>query len=82
MIKREETREVKKRVNECGRSSKKKDRDSILKLLRNPGIDSASQCRREGRYDNLIIIRFLVPRDPSKIPAQKKNERKGRGKEN
>jgi hypothetical protein len=41
--------------------------DSILKLLRSPGIDSASLCSLEGWYDNPIPTRFLAPKDCSKI---------------
>ncbi len=44
-------------------------RDSIFKLLRSPGIDSASLCSLAGRYDNPITTRFLAPIDCSKIPA-------------
>ncbi len=34
-----------------------------------PGIDSASLCSLEGRYDNPIFTRFLAPIDCSKMPA-------------
>jgi hypothetical protein len=34
-------------------------RDGILKILRSPGIDSASLCSLESRYDNPIPSRFL-----------------------
>ncbi len=47
-----------------------KNRDGILKLLRSPGIDSASLCRLAGRYDNSIPTLFLAPIDCSKIPAK------------
>ncbi len=44
-----------------------------FKLLRSPGIDSASLCSLSGRYDNPAPTRFLVPivivHNP-KIPAQ------------
>jgi hypothetical protein len=34
------------------------------------GVDSSSLCSQAGRYDNPAPIRFLVPIDCSKIPAQ------------
>ncbi len=43
----------------------------IFKLLRSPGINSASLCNPAGRYDNPTPTRFLAPIDSSKIPAQK-----------
>ncbi len=43
----------------------------IFKLLRSPGIESASQCNLAGQYDNPFPTRLLVPIDSSKIPAQK-----------
>jgi hypothetical protein len=45
-------------------------RDGIFKLLRSPGIDSASLCSLAGRYDNPIPTQFLASIDCSKIPAQ------------
>jgi len=50
-------------------------KDGVFKLLKSPGIDSkapdsASLCSLAGRYDNPIPIRFLEPRDCSKIPAR------------
>ncbi len=42
----------------------------ILKLLRSPGIDSASLCSLAGRYDNPIPNRFLAPIDCYKTQAQ------------
>jgi hypothetical protein len=45
-------------------------RDGIFKLLRIPGIDSASPCSLAGRYNNPIPTRFLAPIDCSKIPTQ------------
>ncbi len=44
-------------------------RDDICKLLRTPGIDSASLCSLAGRCDNLTRTRFLAPMDCSKITA-------------
>ncbi len=44
-------------------------RDGIFKLLRSPGIDSASLSSLAGRYDNRISTRFLAPIDCSKISA-------------
>jgi hypothetical protein len=39
---------------------RKKNRNGIFKLLRSPGIDSASLCSLAGRYDNPYIpTRFL-----------------------
>ncbi len=47
--------------------------NGICKLLRSPGIDSASLCSLAGVFDNPIPTRFLVPIDWSKIPAQGSN---------
>jgi hypothetical protein len=57
----------------------RKDHDSgrCVKLLRSPGIDSASLCFLAGRYDNPIPTRFLAPLAFSKIPAQ--NDKKWKG---
>ncbi len=51
----------------------KKERDSVLKLLRSTGIDSASlgSLAVAGRCDNPIPNRFLAPIDCSKILAQR-----------
>ncbi len=38
-----------------------------FKLLWSLGIDSASLCSLAGRYNNLILTRFLTPIDCSKI---------------
>jgi hypothetical protein len=43
----------------------------IFKLLKNPGIDSASLCSLPGRYDNSIPIAFPAAIDCSKILALK-----------
>jgi hypothetical protein len=40
-----------------------------FKLIRSPGIDSASLCSPADRYDNPIPIRSLSPIDCFKIPA-------------
>ena len=45
-------------------------RDGIFKLLRSRGIDYASFCGQEGRYDNPFPTRFLAPLECSTIPAQ------------
>jgi hypothetical protein len=42
----------------------------FFKLLRSPGINSASLCSLAGQYDNPIPTRFLAPLDCLKIPAQ------------
>jgi hypothetical protein len=44
-------------------------RDGISKLLRSPGIDSASLCSLAGCNDNPNPTMFLAFIDRSKIPA-------------
>jgi hypothetical protein len=44
--------------------------DGIFKLLRSPGIDSASLCSPAVRYEKSIITRFLAPINCFKISAQ------------
>jgi hypothetical protein len=55
-------------MNKNFASAQSQIRDGIFKLLRSPGIDSASLCSLAGRYDN--PIRSLAPMDCSKIPEQ------------
>ncbi len=45
----------------CTGRRKLNSRDDIFKLLRGPGIDSASLCSLAGRYKNLIPPRCLAP---------------------
>ncbi len=40
-----------------------------FKVVRSPGINSASLCTLAGRYDNPIPTPFLAPIDSFKIPA-------------
>jgi hypothetical protein len=56
-------------ITNLTRKTRGKNFDSILKLLRSPGIDS-SLCSLAGRYDNPIPTHFLaLIIDCSKIPA-------------
>jgi hypothetical protein len=52
----------------AGKNSKEY-RARLFKLLRSPGIDSASLCSLADRYDNTIPFWFLAPIDCYKIPA-------------